>query len=194
MNDRRLAVTLFWLVIWVRSALAFRLMFSGQLAASLFGGCDLAVVLITLRAVEIGEADWTFRGSLVGFLYLAPLCFVPTGGASVLQEVAFIAGALLQTALRLRLGVSVTVACPVFVRVEAAWPYSVIRHPLSLFEVGVMALMWSCWPTVWNAVVFALCVACGMGSVLLEEAHLVEYPAYVRYAQWVRWRWIPEVW
>lgn len=77
--------------------------------------------------------------------------------------------------------------------VQRGGPYRIVRHPIYasylVIHVGILWLN----PTLWNVAAYAACWSLMIPRLLVEESHLRQDPAYVKYAQVVRYRLIPGV-
>ncbi len=77
--------------------------------------------------------------------------------------------------------------------VQRGGPYRIVRHPIYASYLFVHAgVLWFN-PSLWNVAAYMACWGLMIPRLLVEESHLRQDPAYVEYAQVVRYRLIPGV-
>lgn len=77
--------------------------------------------------------------------------------------------------------------------VKRSGPYRLVRHPIYASYLFVHAgILWFN-PSLWNVAAYVACWSLMIPRILVEEEHLRQDPAYVEYAQAVRYRLIPGV-
>ncbi|MDR7574274.1 MAG: methyltransferase [Armatimonadota bacterium] len=79
-------------------------------------------------------------------------------------------------------------------RIATDGPYRLLRHPAYAGELLAIAAFVAAHPTPRNLVLLAAIAAGMMARALWEERILMEDPAYVAYAERVRWRMVPFIW
>lgn len=126
---------------------------------------------------------------------LAPMLFRPAEGATdlLLGDIFQVIGFAMQIAALLYLNRSFGLL-PAYRGVKSYGPYSLVRHPLYTAYVISFIGYWINNQSMLNAAVaFAGCAFLVM-RIYHEEALLLNYDDYSRYAKRTRWRLIPAVW
>ena len=130
------------------------------------------------------------------FAFFSGMLFVQTRTDSVLLmksgQIVITIAMILSTVTLLNLGRSFGILIA-FREVKTGGMYGVIRHPMYcvdiLWRVGIVMT----WPSAVNFFVFVISIAAYVYRALLEEDFLSIEPAYQRYMERVRYRFIPGV-
>lgn len=182
------------LILSLRIQLSWLLLTSGTGAGVVLGLGGMLANITTIWAWCVGVPDLSLSGLGVALAHLLPLAFKPEVAHSIYWLPCFWCLFAVQQSLRFRLGRCCTVTAPVFVCVVRQFPYSVVRHPLTLVEL----CMWTAFALEFgnarNWIVFGCVVVSKVLLVRWEEKFLLQQEEYRRYAATVRWRWVPGVW
>jgi len=181
-------------LIVVRLGMSLALCLQGHVVGLVLGLSGLQVVGSTLLAWLSGKPDLTWRGLCVGLGYFSVLLIQPpehqkAWAGLILWQLFFV-----QVWIRLLLGRCCTVSGPVFVRVVTRFPYSLVRHPLTVVELLIAAVCVGQAPTLRNLVVGVLLLVVKATLTIWEENFLLNEQSYQAYARRVAWRWVPGIW
>jgi len=159
-------------------------------ALALLGAIALLTTVLAWRA---GVPCLTWRGSLVGVSYLAMGLMQSTGlsGSLLLLFWLFFA---LQLLCKFRLAHRSTVTAPVFVSLVDRFPFSVVRHPMTLAEWSMAACVMLGDLTLWNLCAFALISALDFLAIRYEERFLSGWAPYRDYMCRTPFRAFPGLW
>lgn len=162
----------------------------------LFVGDALAVVLV-LAARRTRDVDHGLQSFLLTFFGTFYFTFVDLGGGARLVSYAVgeslqIAGISLQVAAKLWLGRSFGLL-PANRGLVLGGPYRLVRHPMYLgYFLNHMGYL-ACTYSTRNLVVYAILYSIQVGRIAQEEKLLKNDPAYAKYAERVRYRFVPFV-
>lgn len=163
--------------------------------AWIFAASEVLALVTTIIGLGRGRVSRGVGGYLVPVCYLVPLMFDPLGQRGpTWTVVAFLGCVLAQWFVRLWLGSRCSVGVPVLVSVRSSGPYSIIRHPLALTEIGIAAAFACRVQSERNSIVLLLCIIAGVVCVAIEEKFLLSDEEYRNYASVVRWRLVPGIW
>jgi protein-S-isoprenylcysteine O-methyltransferase Ste14 len=152
----------------------------------------VAFVLIRRSTADISmrPTDWFI--ALLGTT--APLLVRPTGGAALAPELVcvplILAGLGLQIAAKLTLRRSFGVV-PANRGVKIGGPYRMVRHPMYAGYLVTQVAFLLTYPSIWNAVVYALALCFQIGRILAEERVLSRDPSYRAFSAAVPNRLVP---
>ena len=153
-----------------------------------------AVFLIIRRDPEKTRHTWqTWTTTTIGTF--APMLFRPTEATAdlLVGDILQVGGFVLQITALLYLSRSFGLL-PAFRGVKSSGLYAWVRHPLySAYVISFMGY-WLNNQSLTNAAVAALGTFFLVMRIHYEEALLLEYDEYMRYASRTRWRLIPAVW
>jgi len=179
-----------WCIL--RVGLAWRFVVSNSLPAVFFGSLELLAAVFTARNLwnRKGSTGWLMQ--LVPTCYVAPLLLQPGISAIKPMGVLVVFAVFLQAALRLRMGLEISISVPTFSRLLSKGIYGRIRHPLATSSILVSTLFVGTYPSVGNLLLLPFLVAAEVLAVKLEERYLLcAAPAYADYSRRVPWRFWP---
>jgi protein-S-isoprenylcysteine O-methyltransferase Ste14 len=182
------------LLVLFRLWLSARLCLTGVTGGIVLGLSGFLAVLTTILAWRHGEPDYSYRGLVVGFGYLAPLLFLPVASASTFYPDLLWLLFCFHCLVRIDLWDCCTVASPIWNRLVDSGFYSVVRHPLTLTEMAIDFAFFFQFISLWNFAVLLLVVPLKVCMILCEEKFLCQYWSYRFYSLRVRWRLIPKIW
>ena len=154
----------------------------------------VAVFLIVRRDPEETRHTWqTWTTTTLGTF--APMLLRPTDATAdlLVGDILQIGGFVLQITALLYLSRSFGLL-PAFRGVKSSGLYSWVRHPLYSAYVISFVGYWINNQSLSNAAVVLFGTAFLVMRIHCEEALLLEYDEYTRYANRTRWRLIPAVW
>ena len=153
-----------------------------------------AVFLIIRRDPDETRHTWqTWTTTTCGTL--APTLFRPTGAAAdlLLGDILQVGGFTLQVIALLYLSRSFGLL-PAYRGIKSSGLYAWVRHPLYTAYVISFMGYWINNQSFANAAVAVLGAAFLVMRIYCEEALLLKYAKYRRYARCTRWRLIPAIW
>ncbi|MBU2675884.1 MAG: isoprenylcysteine carboxyl methyltransferase [Gammaproteobacteria bacterium] len=153
-----------------------------------------AVFLIIRRDPDETEHSWQ-TWTTTTFGTLAPTLFRPTDATAdlIVGDILQVGGFALQIAALLYLSRSFGLL-PAYRGIKSSGLYSWVRHPLYSAYVISFIGYWINNQSLANAAVAVFGTAFLVMRIYCEEALLLKYKDYSRYADRTRWRLIPAVW
>lgn len=154
----------------------------------------VAIFLVIRRDPDETRHTWqtwitTSCGTLAPFL-LRP---IEATGDVLYGDILQVIGFVMQIAALLSLNRSIGLL-PAYRGVKSGGLYSWVRHPLYTAYVITYLGYWINNQSVGNAAIALVGTAFLVMRIYYEEALLLKYAAYTRYAKRIRWRLIPSIW
>lgn len=154
----------------------------------------VVVFLLIRRDPQETRHTWqTWTTTTVGTF--APMLLRPTDAAAdlLIGDILQVGGFVLQIIALLYLSRSFGLL-PAYRGVQSSGLYSLVRHPLYSAYVISFTGYWINNPSAANAAAIVVGIAFLVMRIRCEEALLMTYDDYSRYADRTRWRLIPAVW
>ncbi len=154
----------------------------------------VAIFLLIRRDPDETRHSWqTWMTTTCGTL--APFLLRPFEGTEDLLsgEILQLIGFTMQIAALLSLNRSIGLL-PAYRGIKSAGMYSWVRHPLYTAYVITYLGYWINHPSLNNAAIVLVGTAFLVMRIYYEEALLLKYADYTRYASRIRWRLIPSIW